>query len=359
MEEQPFRNPSIINELLSDKTKYNVFFVFTHGELVSTNISEGSFEPDDNNIIVSTGAGQPGCPVWVGEEIDQNWINLFDPKNIKQTFGILLGLSPGLEDLLYKVPGDIPRSPQYWLSYDESNVAEKKGIWGVFKHTGKNNSKPFDNVEKDEELSEQVKDGTFASLAIDGINEKYPEQTNIVFFGSCRSAFRGQAKVKHFAEASAPLFAATHFHTNNTHSGLHAHEPSSENLEEKPLRIIMEGRFDITLNATQRNVMLQELINAINEKFETNMQGLFILPIIQGEPKLIYLENEALLGGQLKKSYVRETSRNYILQVYPNYEKQNKKTRKSKAKVDPIFLERAEIQRRGNITKKRSKKRSI
>lgn len=227
----------------------------------------------------------------------------------------------------------------------------------MFKHTGKNYTSSFDNVEKDEELSDNAKEGTFASSIVDAINEKYPEQTNIVFFGSCRSAFRGQAKVKHFAEASAPLFAATHFHTNNTHSGLHAYEPSSENLEEKPLRIIMEGRFDITLNAAQRNVILQELINAINEKFETNMQGLFILPIIQGESTLIYLENKALLGGQLKKAYVRETSRNYISQLYPNYEKQkNKKTRKSKAKVDPIFLERAEIQRRGNITKKRSKK---
>jgi hypothetical protein len=105
--------------------------------------------------------------------------------------------------------------------------------------------------------------------------------------------------------------------------------------------------------------MLQELIDAINEKFETNMQGLFILPFKKGERQLVYLENEALLGGQLKKDYVRETSRHYILQVYPNYEKQkNAKTRRSKAKVDPQFLERAEIQRRGNFTKKRKTRRN-
>jgi len=358
---QPFRDPVYITELLSDSNKYNVLFVFSHGELVASN-TEGSFDPDENNILISTGADTPGEPVWVSNELDQDWINLFDPSQIKRTFGILIGLHPGLPELAYKVPGDVPQSSEYALHYSEEDSEEGKGIWGVYKHNGQDyrgNGKPnFHNVVKDEELSERLKEGILASSIVDEINAKYTGKVNIVLFISCRTAFRGtHTKVKQFTHSAAPLFAATHFHTKAAPSGLNEHMPTND-FADKPLRVVMKNRFDMTVHLRDLNFLLQELVDAINTKHDMGITGLYILPHINGRERLVFLENEALFGGQLRQEYLQKEKEKrkgdgYVLEVYPSFGKQgNAARRKSKKRVHPTSLETAEIQRRSLLYKK-------
>ena len=355
---QPFRDPDTIRRLLSDPSAYNVFFVFTHGQLVASTTRSGSFDPEENNILISAGAGQPGCSVWVGNAIDQAWIDLFDPRNIRNTFGILLGFHPGLNDLMYKVHGDVPKSPEYVLSFTDEDIKEGKGIWGVFRHTGNDfQGEPFDNVVEEDDLSKEAR-GTFASNLLDMINAKYPTTVNIVLFGSCRHAFRGKAmaKTKDFANSAAALFAASHFHIAKGSTNLDIPN-TNEECTKQPIRVYMKERFSIVMEPKDRVLTVQDFLKMINERFTLEIKGLYILPILNGKQRFVWFENEALFGAQIEKEYLETTEEGLQLQVYPSYDTQRNRarSRRSKATVDPEQLERAEIRRRGNLTKKRKR----
>jgi hypothetical protein len=296
-----------------------------------------------------TGAGQPGCLLWGDNESEQDLINIFDPSMIHQTFAAFLGVYPAYPDIVYKVHGDVPKSPEIVISYSQHDIDEGIGFWGVYRHAGTKYGGSFkDNVEEIKELSAKIfETSTFASVMVDEINTRYPEQINIVCFVSCRVAIRQKRRrPKHFEESVASFLAASHFSVGESRD-MDAYAPNAgiEDYEKKPLHITIHGYgVHFLLGPDQRNVFVSELLDSMKRanKLSQEVTGFYIM-----SPGYSPIENEALLSGQLRQSYLVQKDGEYSLELFPSFSR-NAKTRRSRTSktIHPNTLLNTEVRRK-------------
>jgi len=342
-----FRDPRTIDALLSDPRNYNVFFVSSHGSLAK-NEDGGQFPPEPNTILIYTGAGRPGYSVFTNKRMEKEWMNLFDPGVIKQTFAAFLGLYEGHTDLLYKVPNE--PCPEIFLSIGEQDVAKNVAFWGVFKHTGENHGRRnFSNLEEVPELTKTLYEGTFASVMVRTIGKLYAKQgkTNIIFFVSCRNAHKLGARSSNYSESAAPFFSPSHFMTKYVPSGLNAHIPKEavEPFHRKRIFLLIEDQR-LPLDPEERNMTVTELISMLQTKY-----GVFpALPdsLYLSDERMPYqpLEKDVLVESQLTEELFADGT--YQLRVYPSYAADRPvPVPHNPLFVDPEHLETAEIVRRG------------
>jgi hypothetical protein len=358
----PFRNPQIVDALLSDNRQYNVFFVCSHGSLIPDNPrkgTKGQFNPPDNTILVYTGAGKPGLPITSNKAIEKEIMHRFDPSKIKETFAAFLGLWPeGNRDLLYKVPNDRLPSPELSLTIAEADRARNIGFWGVYRHTGQESGRRnFKNIEEMPELTAALRGrGTFASTLTEHIHATYKHRTNIVCFISCRNALRyTDTRIANYSLASAPFFADSHFAEVAVPSGLNAHVPSEDQPFHTHTVHFIGYRWNadgsqtdvvIPMAPQERNILVSEFLAKIQQAHVfQGRQGLYLST--HAKPYLP-LENDVLLESQLHESYFDKKDGHYFLRIYPNAELDPEPKKKlMPGYFHPNNLETHEVIRRG------------
>jgi hypothetical protein len=315
-----FRDPTVIDTLLSTNN-YNVFFVCSHGSLADN--TDGLFQPEPNTILIYTGAGGPGCPIWTDTDDERNFMNLYDKKNIKRTFAGLLGLYDGYTDLLYKVPTDTMRSPQINLSIDEEDIAEKTGFWGVYKHTGRDaGRREFSNIEILPKFTDILMEGTTASEIMALINKEYKSQgkTNIIMFISCRTALKDEARLSEYSDSASAFLTPSHFMLKYKPSGLNIHIPQEES---KQKRIYLNYHDSLMpLDPEERNQTVKELLQYLRKKY-----GLFdmfddvkTISMISHDNRTHTLQSEVLFESQWDNSFVKKMAdgKNMII-IFPAF----------------------------------------
>ena len=329
---------------------YNVFFVFSHGELVPSTESSGTFEIPPQSILLYTGAGQPGCIHWSTNKEDQDRINMFDPSSIKQTFAAFLGLFPAHEDILYKVHGDTKGAPDIAIHFTEEDI-HKGGIWGVYKHNGKNfGGKILDNVDLEEEMTELLgKTEMKASQMVEKLNQSYEHAVNIVCFISCRVAFRDETcALMNYVQSASPFLEATHYSTGKSHT-MEIYVPRDKKEMDQPLTLQIYDSSRIvhqqTLHSRERNVLVSDILQAMKDGG--------ILPA--ETTGFNSLENDVLLSGQLDRAYLKNGQ--YYMTIVPI---RNQPTRKRGRKTETYGINQltniAAKRRGGRRKTKRAKK---
>ena len=363
----PFRDPVIIDAILSDTKNYNVFFVCSHGSLAE-NKEEAEFEPSPNTILIYTGAGQPGFPISTNKEIEKGWMNLFDPTKIKQTFASFLGLYEDHTDLLYKVPNDRMLCPELLLSIGKEDLVKNIGFWGVYKHTGHVGSRrDFSNIEEIPELTNELYDGIFASTMMTQIYDMYKQQkkTNIIMFISCRTASRSGTRLSNYSIASSIFFAPSHFMLEYKPSGLDEHVPSEEHASTHS-RIYLNYLGDLfPLDPEDRNQTVKELLQFLRMKYKLfdfpEVKSISIYKYTNKGLKGIHLQSDVLFENQWDESYLTSTDGKNSLLVHPSFhdDTNNRLIERftNTNSYNPEHLETHEVIRRGKLTTRKRKTR--
>lgn len=320
--DSPFRTSRGIDDLLSSKN-YNVFFVCSHGELVS-NDETGQFDPDPKSILVFTGAGDPGSVIATNKQIEKELMNLFDPINIKRTFAAFLGMYNAHSDLLYKVHGDVPASPELLLSIDPSDKATDIGFWGVFKHTGSvGTRREYSNIEEIPSLSEQLYDGIFASTLVQEIHDMYKRQNkvNIILFISCRVASK-RKRVRNYTDAAAAALTHTHFMEKYEPTSLDAHVPKED---VKPDRIYLSNPVYpslVPLDTKDRIQPVSDVLLYIRKRFGMfDHDGVKSLYVIDKAGNPIRLKPDVPLDSQWHSEDLVDKDK---LRIHPMFTEESK-----------------------------------
>jgi hypothetical protein len=320
MNATPFRNPAVIDALLSDTRNYNVFFVCSHGALVENQYG-GKFEPKSNNILIFTGAGEPGFPIFTNKAMEKEWMNLFDPSSIKTTFAAFLGLYHGHTELLYKVPHDATPSPGIYLTMDDTDRKEDIGFWGVFRHTGQAHSRRhFSNIEELPELTTMLYEGLLASMMMYAINARYKTTTNILFFLSCRNASRLEGtRLSDYTESASILLAPSHFMLQYVPSGLDTHVPPEE-AEQREEIVVKHRDTRILLRKAYRNQTVKELIQFLRANYRLfDYNGVQTLLVVKPHEVPVILKSDVLFDSQWDDSYLTQDGDEYVLRIYPYF----------------------------------------
>jgi hypothetical protein len=323
----PFRNLNVIDNLLSNTRLYNVLFVCSHGALAQ-NESGGTFLPDPNSILLFTGAGKPGFPIRTNKTIEKQWMNLFDPDRIKETFAAFLGLYHGHTELLYKVPNDATPCPELYLSIDATDRTEDIGFWGVFQHTGETHGRrPYSNIKEIPELTAELYGGIFASAMMNRIHEMYSKdnKTNIILFISCRTAPKKGTRISEYTESASIFFEPSHFTLEYVPSGLDKHVPKETEEEKDRILYVQHNDVRIPLSYKDRNQTVKELIAFLRTNYKLfDYDGVKTLLVLKLNPNpketiVVSLLSDVLFESQWDESYFTtdEFGQKDILMIYP------------------------------------------
>jgi len=339
----PFRTARGIDTLLSSKN-YNVFFVCSHGELATND--KGEFDPDPSSILVFTGAGDPGSVLSTNKESEKELMNLFDPTTIKRTFAAFLGMYNAHNDLLYKVHGDVPGSPELSLHIDEQDRITDIGFWGVFKHTGEvGTRRALSNIEEIPRLTQRLYEGTFASTLVKDIHDMYKRQkkVNIIMFISCRVASK-RKRVRNYTNAAAATLPHTHFMESYEPTSLNAHVP----LEDvKPARIYLSTPLFpslIPLDLKERIQPVSELLPYLRKRYGMfDYDGVKSLYIVDKSGTPIPLKNYVPLDSQWDSEDLVDTD---VLRIYPMFAEESTNTGSENGYHTTELLENAVARRR-------------
>lgn len=359
----PFRDPVLIDELLSDKKNYNVFFVCSHGSLAE-NKDKGEFQPSPNTILIYTGAGQPGFPIMTNKEIEKGWMNLFDPTNIKRTFAAFLGLYEGHTDLLYKVPNDRMLSPELFLTISDTDLVEDIGFWGVYKHNGNIGSRrEFSNVEEIPKLTKELYEGLFASTMVNHIHTMYKHQNkiNIIMFISCRTAHKLETRISDYSISSSIFFSPTHYMLEYKPSGLDDHVPHEKNASNHKRIYLDYLGVLFPIDPEDRNQTVKELLQFLRIKYKLfDFPGVKSITIFKYNYKGLKgfarfpLQSDVIFEYQWDESYLTNNNGKKTLLIHPLFHYDKNVNRQCFANTDcynPENLETHEIIRRGKVTR--------
>lgn len=233
-ESNVYRQSDKLQNILKDPEKYNIFFVFVHGELIPS-VKPGhtnySFITPPNTIVIQTG-NESGTIRTFGTKCTVDYDKKLIPKfskNLTRTFDKFLGMrgdiaDPILDPLIFNTPGEETLN-KYLSLYDE--VTENYQHWGIFKLepsrsfvTSSLLGNSAENLIEITEATKYVRDSTARGLKITQfdiiqyLNIYFKKKLNIIIFINCIVA-PASSNIRDFEKSYELASRRTHFSVYN------------------------------------------------------------------------------------------------------------------------------------------------
>lgn len=192
---ESYRNIDWLASNVLTPLNFNLYFIFSHGELIPDGMTTPveMVVPPNTLVIQTGGGGRVGCITW--STLDKTFYPLFRPSNLVTTFSRFTGhhhdrMDEVYRTLLYNTPTEIALNKRILL--DTTDVDDPKGTrWGVFKVAY---VKDLFRLTEQSGFTNRIRDATqrgeiFTQSDLAWLISFHdPTKTNILFFINCAVA---------------------------------------------------------------------------------------------------------------------------------------------------------------------------